>query len=212
MPITKHYDAVIFDVLTGLIDSWTLWNAVAGDVETGQRWRHHYLYLTYGIGDYQPYEELVVQAARECELGEEIGHQLIKRWDELRTWPGTQNVLSALKAQVPLGVVTNCSERLGRMAIAKAGVEFDAVVIAERAGAYKPDPRPYKLALDELNIAPGKALFVAGSVFDVNGAGAMGMDVYWHNRARLPRPEHAPALIAEHRTLEPLTSIVSGSN
>jgi len=108
--------------------------------------------------------------------------------------------------------VTNCSERLGRMAIAKAGVEFDAVVIAERAGAYKPDPRPYKLALDELNIAPGKALFVAGSVFDVNGAGAMGMDVYWHNRARLPRPEHAPALIAEHRTLEPLTSIVSGSN
>ncbi len=208
----RKYDAVIFDVLTGLIDSWTLWNDVAGDAETGKRWRHHYLHLTYGIGDYQPYEELVVQAARECELGEEIGLALINRWDELKTWPGTHEVLRTLKTQVPLGVVTNCSERLGRMAIAKAGIEFDVVVIAERAGAYKPDPRPYQLALDELGVAPEGALFVAGSVFDVNGAGALGMDVFWHNRAGLPRPESASALIAESRSLEPLPSIVDGSN
>ncbi len=206
----KHYDAVIFDVLTGLIDSWTLWNAVAGDPDTGNRWRRHYLHLTYGIGDYQPYEDLVMQAARECDLGEEIGRQLIERWDELVAWPEATNVLSDLKTRVPLGVVTNCSERLGRMAVAKAGVEFDVIVIAERAGAYKPDPRPYKLALDELGAAPDKALFVAGSVFDVNGAGAMGMDVYWHNKAGLPRPGHTPALIAEHRSLEPLTRIVAG--
>jgi len=64
----KRYSAVIFDVLTGLIDSWTLWNAVAGDPETGTRWRQHYLQLTYGVGDYQPYEELVVQAAVDKEL------------------------------------------------------------------------------------------------------------------------------------------------
>lgn len=206
----KRYDAVIFDVLTGLIDSWTLWNAVAGDPDAGTRWRHHYLQLTYGIGDYQPYEDLVVQAARECELGEEVGLRLIERWGELKAWPDVQSVLGILKEHAALGVVTNCSERLGRMAIAKAGVEFDVIVIAERAGAYKPDPRPYVLALEELGIAPGQALFVAGSVFDVNGAGAVGMDVYWHNRAGLPRPDHAPALIAEHRSLGPLTDIVAG--
>ena len=108
--MAKHYSAVIFDVLTGLIDSWTLWNAVAGDPDTGNRWRHHYLRLTYGVGDYQPYEELVVQAARECGLGEEVGLRLIERWDELRPWPETKHVLSILKNQVPLGVVTNCSE------------------------------------------------------------------------------------------------------
>jgi 2-haloalkanoic acid dehalogenase type II len=209
-PMTTRYEAVIFDVLTGLIDSWTLWNTVAGDEETGQRWRHHYLHLTYGVGDYQPYEDLVVQAARECDLDEELGHQLIERWDELKTWPGTQEILRQLKTKLPLAVVTNCSERLGRMAVAKAGVEFDVVVIAERAGAYKPDPRPYQLALDGLNIAPDRALFVAGSVFDVNGAGAMGMDVFWHNRAALPCPEHAPALISESRSLEPLPGIVAG--
>ena len=26
----RRYDAVLFDLLTGLLDSWTLWNAVAG--------------------------------------------------------------------------------------------------------------------------------------------------------------------------------------
>lgn len=207
-PGPKHYDAVIFDVLTGLIDSWTLWNAVAGDPDTGNRWRHHYLRLTYGIGDYQPYEELVVQAARECDLGEAFGLSLIERWDELKAWPDAKHVLGALKEHVPLAVVINCSERLGRKAVANVGVEFDVVVIAERAGAYKPDPRPYKLALDELGVAPGQALFVAGSVFDVNGAGALGMNVYWHNRAGLPRPDHAPALIAGHPSLEPLAGII----
>jgi 2-haloalkanoic acid dehalogenase type II len=206
----KRYDAVIFDVLTGLIDSWTLWNRVAGDPETGTRWRHHYLQLTYGIGDYQPYEELVVQAAVECDLGEAVGRSLIERWDELRAWPDAKRVLSALKEQLPLAVVTNCSERLGGKAVARVGVAFDVVVIAERAGAYKPDPLPYGLALDELGVAPERALFVAGSVFDVNGAGALGMDVYWHNRAGLPPPDHAPALIAEHPSLEPLVDIISG--
>lgn len=206
----RQYDAVIFDLLTGLIDSWSLWNAVAGDAEAGTRWRHHYLNLTYATGDYQPYEDLVLQAARECDLGEATGQSLIARWDELELWPEAPTVLTALKAHVPLAVVTNCSERLGRIAVAKADVSFDAVVIAESAGAYKPDPRPYKRALAELDVAPERALFVAGSPFDVDGAGRLGMPVYWHNKAGLPRPRDGlDALIAEHSSLEPLVGFVT---
>jgi 2-haloacid dehalogenase len=111
---------------------------------------------------------------------------------------------------VTLAVVTNCSLRLGRMAVAKAGVDFDVVVIAERAGAYKPDPRPYRLALGELGVEPMRALFVAGSMFDVNGAGRLGMPVYWHNKAGLPHPEDGiKALVAEERSLEPLLGHVA---
>jgi hypothetical protein len=29
------YDAIVFDLLTALIDSWTLWNSVAGTHEAG---------------------------------------------------------------------------------------------------------------------------------------------------------------------------------
>jgi HAD superfamily hydrolase (TIGR01549 family) len=60
-------------------------------------------------------------------------------------------VLGELRdAGVSLGVVTNCSETLGRTAIDRIAVQFRVVVTAERAGYYKPDPRPYQKALGEL--------------------------------------------------------------
>jgi len=49
-----RYDAVLFDLLTGLIDSWSLWDRVAGNREAGRRWRAKYLELTYGCGEYRP--------------------------------------------------------------------------------------------------------------------------------------------------------------
>ena len=53
------YDAVIFDLLTALIDSWSLWNDVAGSPDAGMKWRRRYLEITYGCGPYRPYETLV---------------------------------------------------------------------------------------------------------------------------------------------------------
>ena len=58
------YDAILFDLLTALVDSWTLWNRAAGDVATARRWRKRYLDLTYAAGAYRPYEALVMEAAQ----------------------------------------------------------------------------------------------------------------------------------------------------
>jgi FMN phosphatase YigB (HAD superfamily) len=60
---------------------------------------------------------------------------------------------------------------------------------AERAGAYKIDPRAYQSALDALRLPADRVLFVAGSAHDVPGASRVGMRVYWSNRQRLPVPE-----------------------
>ena len=62
-PPMRRYDAVLFDLLTALLDSWALWDAVAGSCEAGRRWRAAYLELTYGCGAYRPYEALVREAA-----------------------------------------------------------------------------------------------------------------------------------------------------
>ncbi|MGT2425072.1 hypothetical protein [Amnibacterium kyonggiense] len=64
----RAYDAVLFDLLTALLDSWTLWNAVAGGEVAGTRWRREYLRRTYGQGDYTPYELLVADAAEHVGL------------------------------------------------------------------------------------------------------------------------------------------------
>ena len=46
--------AVLFDLLTALLDSWTVWNAAAGAEDKGRAWRAEYLRLTYGCGAYVP--------------------------------------------------------------------------------------------------------------------------------------------------------------
>ena len=200
----KRYAAVLFDLLTGLLDSWTVWNRVAGSEAAGRRWRAVYLELTYGCGEYQPYESLVRIAATRAGLPEALQGALERAWQDLEPWQGARSVLRGLKKTHRLGVVTNCSERLGRIAAARVGVPFDVVVTSERAGFYKPDPRPYRIALQELNLPASEVLFVAGSAFDLVGTARVGLDTYWHNRVGLERPREAPVPLREARSLEEL--------
>lgn len=196
------YRAVVFDLLTALIDSWSLWDAAAGGEESGRRWRARYLDLTYGCGAYQPYEDLVAAAANYAGLPSAASEALAMRWDELSPWPEVPGVLAALKGRgLLLGVATNCSIAKGRRAAARCGVPFDAVVTSEEAGYYKPRPEPYRLVLSALGVTASEALFVAGSPSDVPGASAVGMPVVWHNRVGLPsRPGAVP--LREARTLD----------
>lgn len=114
-PPVRRYDSVLCDLLTALLDSWTLWNEVAGDAAAGRRWRARYLELTYATGAYRPYEALVAEAAVACGLDGGLGEALAARYAELRPWPGVVNALRPLVAAgVKLGVATNCSEKLGR--------------------------------------------------------------------------------------------------
>lgn len=199
-----RYDAVLFDLLTALLDSWTVWDRAAGDREAGRRWRAAYLELTYGCGAYRPYEDLVREAAAATGLGADRAEALDAAWDDLAPWDDARGVLLALCKHYRLGVVTNCSERLGRRAALAVGVPFDVIVTSERAGFYKPNPVPYRMALDELGLDASRVAFVAGSGFDLIGTAAVGMDTLWHNRAGLARPPQAPAPLAERRTLREL--------
>jgi 2-haloalkanoic acid dehalogenase type II len=199
--------AVIFDLLTALIDSWSLWNAVAGSAEAGLSWRRRYLELTYGAGAYRPYEDIIREAAREAGLPQTRAGELVARWDELAPWPEAPAVVRALAQRVPVAVATNASVALGNRAAARVGAPIAVVVTAEEAGFYKPRPEPYRMALARLGCAAGEALFVAGSAADVPGASAVGMAVFWHNRMRLRPldPAVQPRHVAE--TLEPLLEL-----
>lgn len=195
--MAAKYDAVLFDLLTALIDSWTVWNRAAGSEEAGRRWRAEYLKLTYGCGAYRPYESLVAEAAESVGLGAAYAERLEAAWNDLQAWPGVDATLAQLKQRHRLGIVTNCSERLGRAAAARVTVPFDVIVTSERAGFYKPDPRPYRLALDELRLPASRVLFVAGSGFDLIGTSRVGLDTYWHNRVGLAPPPGAPRPLKE---------------
>jgi len=152
-----------------------------------------------------PYESLVERAAIETGLTAETARALALRFDELPPWPETHAVVAELARRVPLGIVTNCSQRLGAIAAARAGGPFAAVVTAEGVGYYKPRPETYRAMLEALNVDPARVLFVAGSAADVPGARRAGMTVYWHNRIGLKPFDDTAADFTEaslHRLLD----------
>lgn len=210
MPQQLKYDAVAFDLLTALLDSWSLWNDVAGSAEAGLKWRARYLEVTYTCGAYRPYETLVREAAVDAGFPAALGDRLVARWGELQPWPEAPRVLEALARHVPLGVATNCSVVLGNQAARRAGATFKSVITAEEAGFYKPRPEPYRALVAALGTKPERTLFVAGSAADVPGARQAGMAVYWHNR--IGRPAITGAVPDfEERSLDRLVDVVAGS-
>ena len=189
-----RYEAVGFDLLTALLDSWSLFADVAGGRDLGMRWHAASQSLLRGRA-YRPFEDIVREAGVAVGIERTRADQLLSRWGESEPWPDVPGVLPHLASYTRF-IVTNCSERLGAAAAARVGT-FDLVMTAERAGAYKPDPRPYRAAIDALNLQRRRVLFVAGSAHDVGGASRAGMDVYWANRGRVPAPTDAKALREE---------------
>ncbi len=207
--LTTRFHAVVFDLMTALLDSWALWKRIAGSDAQGMRWRGEYLRRTYSTGRYRPYEGLVEQAALTVGLGRDRVEALVAAWGTLQPWPEAPGVLRALAQHgIALGAVTNCSTVLGRQAAGLVGATFDAVVTAEEVGFYKPHPAPYEAVLAQLGTDPARTLYVAGSPGDVPGAAGAGMPVFWHNRLGLPTLADAPRPLLMLDTLQPLLDVV----
>ena len=205
----KPYQAVMFDLLTALLNSWSLWNKVVGSERVGFDWRQRYLQLTYQAGPYRSYEGIIKEAAHEVGVPYARAEELIQRWGELEPWPETPQVVYALLEKVPVAVATNASIALANIAVTCLGITIPTVVTAEEAGYYKPQPQPYRMALDRLQCPAESVLFVAGSAADVPGASAVGMPVFWHNRMRLSPVEARVQPLYAADSLWPLLELVS---
>lgn len=119
MPCPK---ALVFDLLTALLDSWSVWDTSIPNLEkhitSGSNWRKQYLDLTYGCGAYVDYETLVERSAINVGLSTSAAKSLIKNWDNIQPWLEVPQVLEKLKKQgYTLAIVTNCSNELGMRAI-----------------------------------------------------------------------------------------------
>lgn len=201
-----RYRAIGFDLLTALLDTWTLWSAVAGDRALGMRWHAASQALLRGQA-YQAFDRIVRDSATEVGIPNAKADELLRRWGDFEPWPDVTAVLAELGSTTRF-IVTNCSRELGARAAQRAGT-FDLVMTAEEAGAYKPDARPYRAALAALDLEPRDVLFVAGSAHDVGGAARVGMDVYWANRGRVAAPSDGVVLRNEP-DLRGLLALVEG--
>jgi putative hydrolase of the HAD superfamily len=96
---------------------------------------------------------------------------------EFEPLPGAAEAVSELeRLGLRLAVVSNWDVALhGYLEELGLAEHFGAVVTSAEAGAPKPDPRIFRLALERLGVRPERALHVGDSEADEEGARAAGM-------------------------------------
>src|SRR5215472_1077175 len=97
----------------------------------------------------------------------------VKNWT---AFPDTVRALEMLKRDYKLAIISNTDDDLFAGTARHLKVNFDEVVTAEQAKAYKPSPAPFRLALERLGLSPDRVLHVGQSVYhDVIPAKSLGI-------------------------------------
>jgi 2-haloacid dehalogenase len=128
-------------------------------------------------------EELGLQ-----QLSEQERDELNRVWHRLEPWPDSVAGLSRLKQRFIIAPLSNGNVSLLVDMAKHAGLPWDAILGAEIAGHYKPQPEAYLASARLLNLAPEQCMMVAAHNDDLQAAGALGF-----RTAFIARPtEHGP--------------------
>ncbi len=127
--------------------------------------------------------EFGLESLNEAELDD-----LNRVWHRLRPWPDAVVGLSRLRARYVLATLSNGNVALLVNMAKNAGLPWDAVLSAELASAYKPDPKVYLKAADLLGLPPEQVMMVAAHAGDLRASADVGF-----RTAYVPRPlEYGP--------------------
>ncbi len=151
-------------------------------------------------GSYRRYREILRESL--CETLRQLGANpsesdcdlladRLPRWKPFVEVPGA---LKRLKSRSKLGIISNIDNDFIAATVPQLGVTFDAVITAEQARAYKPNPAPFQLALEKLGAAPSAVLHTAfGFRYDLGPARHAGMRTAFVRRSGQPVPDGTSA-------------------
>jgi 2-haloacid dehalogenase len=128
---------------------------------------------------------------------------LLDAWGTLEPFPEVNGTLERLRG-LPLAILSNGSPMMLAAVLDHNDLadRFAAVLSADAARTYKPDPRVYALAPAALDLPADRILFVSANAWDAVGAKAYGFRVAWCNRAAHVGETYGPAPDLELRALD----------
>jgi 2-haloacid dehalogenase len=138
-------------------------------------------------------EDSAISGLSEAEI-----NQLNRAWHRLDPWPDAVEGLSRLKQKYILATLSNGNVALMVNMAKRAGLPWDAILGAEVAHAYKPQPEAYLRAAALLDLAPGECMMVAAHNRDLVAAAACGFRTAFVARPAEHGPGQTTDLRAEH--------------
>jgi 2-haloacid dehalogenase len=140
-------------------------------------------------GEYRPYRAVLEEVVRQ--FGDRLDfapthlevRSLPESLPEWQPWPDTVSALSELQRRFRMAIISNVDDDLFAATQPKLGVEFDQIITAQQARAYKPSEKIFELALRRVGVDGGRVLHVGQSIYhDVIPAQSLGLATVWVNR------------------------------
>ena len=131
-------------------------------------------------------------------LDEREKDEFNRAWHRLRPWPDSVEGLTRLKRKYILATLSNGNVALLVNMAKNAGLPWDAVLGAEVARHYKPQPQSYLVTAELLGLAPHECMLVAAHNGDLQAAGALGFRTAFVPRPTEYGPQQQTDLEAEH--------------
>ena len=131
---------------------------------------------------------------------------LVGAWRRLRPWPDTRAGLERLRSGFRTATLSNGHVALLVDLFRFADLRVDAILSAQLAGSYKPDPRVYLRGAELLGCEPGQVAMVAAHVEDLVAAARVGLRPVFVRRPQ----EWGPGGVAEPPTGLPGLVVADG--
>jgi 2-haloacid dehalogenase len=185
-------EALIFDVFGTVVD-WR--EGVAAEVRRFLPDLDPHAFADAWRGEYQPAMERVRSGARGyvpldilhrenldrtlaafgADLPDAERAALNHAWEKLPPWPDSAPGLARLKRRLIIAPCSNGSIALMTRLAKFGGLNWDCILGADVARAYKPDPQAYLGSAAALGLPPERVMMVAAHEDDLAAARAVGM-------------------------------------
>jgi 2-haloacid dehalogenase len=145
--------------------------------------------ITAGRRPYEPPAALQRKTLREVldahhlELPPDRFHQLAQFGSRLEPFPDTAAAMERLASRRAIVALTNAGSAQAFAMSAHARLRWTTLISAQVVQTYKPDPRTYSYAITQLDLDPGKTLFVAAHPWDLDAAAGHGFRTAYVDRA-----------------------------
>jgi 2-haloacid dehalogenase len=151
-----------------IVDDWRrAYQPALDEVRRGSGWRD--------LDSVQRETLRDVLARHGVRLGAADQESLVAGWRQLRAWPDSREGLDRLRRRHVTATLSNGHLALLADLLKFAGLRVDALLSAQLAGSYKPDPEVYLTAVRVLDCPPAEAGMVAAHPSDLRAAAAVGL-------------------------------------
>jgi 2-haloacid dehalogenase len=140
-------------------------------------------------GEYSAYREVLCTVVRG--FGLRLGFRATNEQqnflpDSLAKWKPFSDTVAALhrlKTKFKIGIISNVDDELFSATAPNLEIDFDYVITASQARAYKPSLKIFRLAQERMRVRPEHWLHVGQSIYhDVIPSASLGISTVWVNR------------------------------